>query len=172
MRQIDIVGLRKMINELPQVYSHKVLGSAVFAATKPMVDDMKGRVNSKTGNLEKSIGRTRQPLSTAKVLGHVKVGPRIRGEYKGRHGYLVEEGHRRVVGGSLPASKTKSGKQYRAKNPANIGKGEVKGFVDPTPFFQPAVDANIDKAGVMVWKELDKALNRTVTKYAKGAGII
>ena len=118
-----------MINSLPQVYSHKVLGSAVFASVGPMVTDMKSRIKSKTGNLVQSIGRTRQPLSIAKVLGHVKVGPRVRGGYKGNHGWLVEEGHRWVVGGSLPSSMTKSGRQYPAKNPANTGKGKVKGQV-------------------------------------------
>lgn len=167
MRTIDIHGLQKMINELPQVYSHKVLGSAVFAAVKPMTEDMKSRVKSKTGNLVTSIGRTRQPLSTAKVLGHVKVGPRIKGGYKGFHGYLVEEGHRVVLGGSLPSSQTKSGRQYPAKDPARTGKGRIVGKAQKHPFFQPAVDANIDKAGVMVWKELDKSLNRVVNKYAK-----
>lgn len=165
---IDIVGLRKIINEMPQVYSHKVLGSAIYAAVGPMVEDMKGRVNIKTGRLERSIGRTRQPLTTAKVLGHVKVGPRIKGEFKGNHGYNVEEGHRVVLGGSLPASLTRSGRQHYAKNPARTGKGKVVGKANPHPFFKPAVDANIDKAGVMVWKKIDQSLGRLVKKYSKG----
>lgn len=93
---LTIPQLQAKMNNLKQINQHKILGSAIYKSAKPMEDAQRTIVLSKTkrrtGNLVTSIGRVRVPFTRAKELGTVKVGPRVKGKYKGNHGHLIEFG--------------------------------------------------------------------------------
>lgn len=154
----EIKGLKetqaKML-KLSGAFTHKIVGSAIYKAAKPMEDAAKQNIRDHTGNLKKSIGRVRVPLAKAREIGMVKLGPRVRGQYKGFHGHLVEFGHRLVVGGSLPGNK--------ARNPARQGKGRVIGRVKPYAFLAPAYRA---KSGV-VMSNVARNMNVIINRFIK-----
>jgi hypothetical protein len=88
--------LDRKMKRLPLVFTHKIVGSAIFKSAKPAVDATKmillTKTKRRTGNLVESIGRVRTPIKKANEIGEVKVGPRVGGRYKGFHGHLIEFG--------------------------------------------------------------------------------
>ena len=120
-----IVGMKELdikLKGLSLTLSHRMVGSAIFKAAKPMEDTAKSLINVKTGNLRNSIGRVRTPLRKANTIGEVKVGPRVGGKYKGYHGHLVEFGTKnRPPGGwyaRFPNAHTTSSKPHPFMVPA------------------------------------------------------
>lgn len=172
MYTVDIDGLKRILKELPTVMQHKIVGSALFKAVEPIVEQTKANIHSKTGNLVKSIGKERMTIQQGKEIGTVRVGPRVRGGFKGYHGYLVEAGHRAVLGGTLPSSKSLPvGRTRKAKNPARTGMGRIVGKASPTPFLQPAIKAKQGEVDKRVAKELDDSMRRVFRKHAKNNGV-
>ena len=172
MYVVDLVGLKRIFAELPTVMQHKIVGSALFKSVDPIVDDAKSRIRSKTGNLLRSIGKERLSITQGKEIGMVRVRPRVRGGFKGYHGYLVEAGHKAVLGGTLPPSlSSPSGRNRKAKDPRRTGKGRIVGHAQPKQFLQPAVKAKQGAVDKRVSKDLDDAMRRVFRRHAKGNGV-
>jgi len=135
---------------LPLTLTHKVLGSANYAAAKPLVDrERQLAPEGPTGNLVDSIGAVRRPLGRSKDLGEVVVGPRRRKPYKGNAGHLLEHG--------TVARKyyNKNGRVHRT------GKGPVQ------PFVIPAYNQTRVLVESLILSEIQKSIDRTVKKYLK-----
>jgi hypothetical protein len=170
---VIVTGFKEVDNlmrRLPKELNHKIVGSAIYKSAKPLVTGAKARVKSKTGNLKESIGAVRQSIKKATEIGEVRVGPRLGGRFKGYHGYNVETGHRVVLGGTLPASQTKSGRQYQAKNPARTGQGRVVGKADPHPFLQPAFVATKGEVMNQINNNIAISLRNSMRRLLKKQG--
>lgn len=125
----------ELLKRLPKELNHKVVGSAIFQSTKPLVSSAKARVKNKTGNLKESIGAVRQSIKRATEIGEVRVGPRIGGRYKGYHGHLVEYGAKdRPPGGwyaRFANAHNTTSKPHPFLKPAfEATKGEVMGQIN------------------------------------------
>jgi len=146
---ISITGLKEIdqvLKNLPKEMSHKVLGSAHFAAAKPLVEKEKLLApEGPTGNLVDSIGATRLSLKKASELGEVSVGPRRKGGYKGFAGHLVEYG-------------TKERKNK---------KGAKRGKMPKNPFAKKAFAATKGQVESSIKNELGKVVLRTMKKFIK-----
>ena len=146
---ISITGLKEIdqvLKNLPKEMSHKVLGSAHFAAAKPLVEKEKLLApEGPTGNLVDSIGATRLSLKKASELGEVSVGPRRKGGYKGFAGHLVEYG-------------TKERKNK---------KGASRGKMPKNPFAEKAFAATKGQVENNIKNELGKVVLRTMKKFIK-----
>lgn len=149
---ISITGLKEIdavLKNLPNALSHKVIGSANFAAAKPLV--LKEKLTAPegpTGNLVDSIGATRSSYKKATELGEVKVGPRQSGKYKGFHGYFNEAG---------TGPRETTGKKSL---PAGLDRGKMTG----KPFAKPAFDATKGQIEGIIKEELAKSVVRTMKK--------
>lgn len=89
--------LDNLLRSLPKKMTHRIIGAANADAAKPLIQAARSNIKSKTGNLAKSIGAIRVPerkIRQNEDLGLVIVGPRFGGGYTGRHGYVVEKGHK------------------------------------------------------------------------------
>jgi hypothetical protein len=106
----------RVLRGLPLQVSHKILGQAHAEAAKPIIPAAQSKIKDKTGNLRASIGTEKIALKKATAVGMVYVGPRRKRGYKGKHGHLIEFGHR----------------IRRRKG------GPILGFVKPYPFMEPA----------------------------------
>jgi len=88
------------------------------------------------------------------IVYYVGVGPLYP---EGAHGHLVEFGHRQVTGGTLPRELDPSGRQRRSRA-GRTGQGQVKSFVDPQPFAEPAVE----QTGDQVRRSLEEAFTISI----------
>lgn len=131
MALVTLTGYKELdekMRRLPLVFSHKIIGSAIYKASKPIEDTAKSLIKDKTGNLKASVGRVRTPIAKANNIGEVKVGPRVGGKYKGYHGHLVELGTKnRPPGGwyaRFPNAHTTSSKPHPFLEPALAREGQ------------------------------------------------
>jgi HK97 gp10 family phage protein len=145
------------------VFSHKVVGSAIYKSAKPMEDEAKRLVSTKikdkvksTGNLERSIGRVRTPIRKANTIGEVKLGPRIGAKTgdtstgasrrRGYHAHFVEFG----------AGPRKPGGWYaKFNNPHPT-------VMKPQPFLAPAYLAKNQDVLSNIGNNMQKVLQRYV----------
>src|SRR5690349_1977459 len=112
--------LDALFKALPTAVSHKIVGSAAFAAAKPLVAKEKELApKGKTHNTEKSIGATKISRTRADSVGEVHVGPRRKGGYKGQAAHLNEFG----------------------TGPRRNKKGAYRGRMSAKPFIAPAFEA-------------------------------
>lgn len=133
---IKVEGVKETIvrlNNLTLLNQHRIMGSVIYKSSKPMEDEQKRQLQSKTstinpttkkpntGNLLRSIGRKRVAFSKAREIGTVRVGPRIGAGYKGHHAHLLEFGHRKVLWGRRTNERVKAYSfiepAYRVKMP-------------------------------------------------------
>lgn len=146
------------------VFSHKVVGSAIYKSSKPMEDEAKRLVSTKikdkvksTGNLERSIARVRTPIRKANTIGEVKLGPRIgakkddtsagASKRRGYHAHFVEFG----------AGPRKPGGWYAKFKNAHPT------VMKPQPFLAPAYLAK----NAEVLSNVGKNMYRVLQRYAK-----
>jgi hypothetical protein len=154
MNKFEMKGSKELVvklNNLSTLTQHKVMGSIIFKASKIMEDEQKKVLMTttktinpttgipNTGNLLKSIGRNRVPISKATDVGAVKIGPRTGRGYKGYHAHLLEFGHEKVLWG-------------RRTN------GRVKKF----PFVEPAYRSKIDAVRRDMSRHVDSVLRRFI----------
>lgn len=147
--------LNRLFQALPREINHKVVGNAIFAAAKPMEDVAKRNVNSKTGNLARSIGRVRMSIRKAQEIGEVRVGPRIGGGHKGYHGHLVEFGSKNRPPGGWYA-------RFANAHPTTA---------QPHPFLQPAFNQTVNQVQNDIGKNLVVAM-RNVMRAKLGKAFI
>jgi len=162
-----LIGLKEVdikLQGLSQVFGHKIVGSAIFRAAKPMEISAKNFVVTKikhkaksTGNLERSIKRVRTPIRKANTIGEVKLGPTIgaraadtsaRATFRrGYHANLIEFGTKnRPPGGwyrSFPNAKPTSSAAQ--------------------PFMRPAYEQTNDE----VMGNIGKNMNIILRRYIK-----
>lgn len=144
---IRVHGVKQTIiklNNLTVLNQHKIMGSVIYTSSKPMEDEQKrqllSKTEQKTGNLVKSIGRKRVPIRKAKEIGTVQIGPRIGGGFKGHHGHLLEFGHKKVLWGRRTNERVK-----------------------PYPFVEPAYKTKMQE----VRNNMAKNLNTVLKRWAK-----
>lgn len=153
---ITVKELNIRLENFKDVTKHKIMGSMLYEATKPMEDEQKsiagqqrGQKNipnpKRTGNLVKSIGRVRVSMAKANAIGAVRIGPRRGGQYKGYHGHLIEFGHKMVLWGRLTNRRVK-----------------------PYPFIEPAYRSKKDE----VEGRMGKALNSVLRRWEKSGKIV
>ena len=130
------------LENLKAVTKHKIMGSALYAAAKPIEDAQKkilsAKTTKRTGNLDKSIGRVRVSIRKANELGTVRIGPRRGGVYRGFHGHLIEFGTKDRY--------TKKGK-YTGRGPS-------------LPFVAPSYNEKMGESRAILGKELYRVINR------------
>lgn len=149
MKEVD-----NLLKRLPKELNHKVVGSAIFQSSKPLVSAAKARVKSKTGNLKESIGAVRQTIKRATEIGEVRVGPRIGGKYKGYHGHLVEYGAKNRPPGGWYA---------RFRNAHNTTS-------KPHPFLKPAFDSTKGEVIKQINGNIAVALRNIMRRSLKKQG--
>jgi HK97 gp10 family phage protein len=118
-----MIELDRMLKLMPTELNHRILSAANTAAAKPLVERAKSLAPQGKGDLKKSIGSVKIPISKATEIGTVHVGPRRKGGYKGHHGHIVEFGTKERF--------HKSGKSV--------------GFMPKKPFMAPALSSTKDK---------------------------
>lgn len=153
---ITINELNIRLENFKDITKHKIMGSMLYQATKPMEEEQqkiaglqRGQQNmpvpKRTGNLVKSIGRVRVPMAKANAIGAVRIGPRRGGQYKGYHGHLIEFGHKKVLWGRRTNERVK-----------------------PYPFIEPAYRAKKDE----VEGRMGSALNSVLKRWEKSGRIV
>ena len=86
------VELDRMLRNMTPALNHSILATANAAAAKPLIRAAQSKVATLSGGLKHSIGAARISVKEAGEIGTVHVGPRRKGNHKGRHGHLVEFG--------------------------------------------------------------------------------
>jgi len=148
MAKMKLTGVGETIKALDRlqqrVYKKTVSASlrkgAVIVARQARANARKiadpGRDEGK--HLHQTISRRTKRYNAGQTV-YIAVGPKWPG---GAHGYLVEYGHRMVVGGTVERiSGKQAGKTPKARNEDRTGKGRVVGQVPPHPWYRPAFDA-------------------------------
>jgi HK97 gp10 family phage protein len=149
MSKVVLTGfaeLDALFKALPAAVSHKIVGSAAFAAAKPLVaKERELAPKGKTLNLSKSIGATKVSRTKATSVGEVHVGPRRKGGFKGFGAQWSEFGT----------------KPRRNKKGANRGRMAAK------PFIEPAFEATKQQVDSSLVTEIARSVTKTMKRYAK-----
>jgi len=131
--------IERALKQMPFKVFKKHVGRAAGMAMTPVLKDARKRVPVEEGDLKESLAKKRKQYVRRRTCW-VGVGPSGK---TGQQGWLVEYGHRIVVGGTTARiSGRDKGKTPKAANQANTGKGRVVGMVPPKPFLRPAFEAN------------------------------
>jgi HK97 gp10 family phage protein len=159
MISVQITGLKelqKALNELPKEIQGRPLRSAVSAAAKVIVDDVKARVPvGETGNLKTAVYRYRSRRNSATGRETFFVGIR-----QGKAQYKDTAYNRR---------KGRVGKNYKTAGEAYYWRflefGTAK--MQAKPFLRPAFEANKSRAVDVMKERLGKAIQTQAKKLAK-----
>ena len=159
MISVQITGLKelqKALNELPKEIQGRPLRSAVSAAAKVIVDDVKTRVPvGETGNLKTAVYRYRSRRNSATGRETFFVGIR-----QGKAQYKDTAYNRR---------KGRVGKNYKTAGEAYYWRflefGTAK--MQAKPFLRPALEANKSRAVEVMKDRLGKAIQTQAKKLAK-----
>ncbi len=171
---IKLTGFKdidRKLRNLNDLSKHKIVGSAIFKAAKPILEAQKqilvSKTQRKTGNLERSLGRVRVPIKKANMIGVVQVGPRIGGrkpkgsvintgaKNMGYHGHLIEFG--------TNFRRTKSGFGSGAKG---------TGYGPKLPFIAPAYTKEIGNVRSNIYKNLNQVFNTWVRTEKVGENYV
>lgn len=115
VKEIDAV-----LKGLPLQLNHRIVGAAITAASKPLVNRARALAPKDTDKLANSISAVKTPFGTAQSLGQNLVGPVLRkGGYKG---HWIERGT----------------KERTLKGRGKYRKGTRRGRVTAHPFMEPA----------------------------------
>lgn len=146
---ISITGekaIDDLLRNLPQAVTHSILGSAHFAAAKPLIEKEKQLVpTGDTDNLIDSIGAYKLSLKKATEVGEVRVGPRRKGGYKGFAGHLVNFGTRK----------------------RSTRKGANRGVMPATHFAERAFESTKGEVERSIAVNIGKSVIRTMRRYIK-----
>lgn len=154
--------LDDLLRSLPKKMTHKIIGAANADAAKPLIQAAKGNIRSRTGNLAGSIGPIKLPLrklGSNEDLGVVLVGPRFTGGYKGRHGYVVEKGHKIGPGPRM---------NYRYRS-GRINPRPRKS-VPPYPYMIPAFNSTKNIVESRMKYSLVKKMDSIIRSFIKRQG--
>ena len=144
---VKITGMKELnqvMSGLKKFNQHKIMGSVLYKASKPMMTAQKQiaaqKTTRRTGNLDTSIGRMKVSMKKAAEIGTVRVGPRIGGRYKGYHGHLIEFGTKDRY--------TKKG-AYRGRGPS-------------LPFVAPAFTGQLEQVKKNIYTEFNRLFNTLI----------
>ncbi len=126
----------RVAKRLPETIVLRVARKAVSKGMAIFRNDIKRRA---PGSLKRHVATKIKTYAQDNVVFGV-TGARTPGYAP--HFYLVEMGHRMVLGGTVPRIGLRAGSVPRAKRAGRTGKGRVVGHVPPHPFVRPAEDAN------------------------------
>lgn len=135
-----IEGDRELLDRLRKLGGPALAGTmreAVIRAAQPILDDMRQRIHSVSGDLAGSLGISLRNGKTG-IWEGVRIGPQ---PPKGAHAHLVEFGHRQV---------TKDGR--------------VVGNVPAHPFARPAIRAKRSEAIRIIEDRLREAVEEAAAK--------
>lgn len=167
--KISVIGVKELddaLRALPKQLTHRILGAANADAAKPLIQAARSNINSKTGNLAGSIGPIKMPLRKVRPdedLGVVIVGPRFTGGYKGRHGYVVEKGHKIGPGPRMNYTWRK-GIMAGLKNP------RPRKVVPPHPYMVPAFNSTKTVVEGRMRYSIVSKMDQIIRRYIKKAG--
>ena len=159
MISVQITGLKelqKALNELPKEIQGRPLRSAVSAAAKVIVDDVKSRIPvGETGNLKTAVYRYRSRRNSATGRETFFVGIR-----QGKAQYKDTAYNRR---------KGRVGKNYKTAGEAYYWRflefGTVK--MQAKPFMRPAFEGSKSRILDVMKERLGKAIQDQAKKLAK-----
>lgn len=159
MITVQVTGLKelqKALDQLPKEIQGRPLRSAVSAAAKVIVDDVKSRVPvGETGNLKTAVYRYRSRRNSATGRETFFVGIR-----QGKAQYKDTAYNRR---------KGRVGKNYKTAGEAYYWRflefGTAK--MQAKPFLRPSFEANKSRAVEVMKERLGKAIQTQAKKLAK-----
>ena len=159
MISVQVTGLKeleKALQQLPKEIQGRPLRSAVSAAAKVIVDDVKSRVPvGETGNLKTAVYRYRSRRNSATGRETFFVGIR-----QGKAQYKDTAYNRR---------KGRVGKNYKTAGEAYYWRflefGTAK--MQAKPFLRPSFEANKSRAVEVIKERLGKAIQTQAKKLAK-----
>jgi hypothetical protein len=130
------IGQKAAREEAKKRSDSKGTYTTIFNPTTGKIERIKYHKSVREKHLYESIGRRSKTLSASGMI-RVSVG-----EISNMpHGWLVEYGHRMVVGGTVARiSGKQAGKAPKAKRQGMTGKGRVVGQVEPHPWISIAFE--------------------------------
>lgn len=153
----DQIKLQKAFQEMAEKDKRSIMISAFRKATKPTLDATRANINSKSGNLKRSIGLLVMRNEVAVILG-----ARRRHGYKGFHGHLLEDGtkQRGYVAKKTTHIKTPNGwHSVKAGERVNTGKGPA------THFFSRAIASTGNTALNIMAQEWQNSIEKFHRKH-------
>jgi len=160
--EIDMKDLLKRLKTLPEKMQKRIITGGVRASAKPIIQDARSRIHSRTGILAKSIGVTKRRSKNKNIIVYT-VSPRVKDvpeeleagrgtlEYKkaagGYYGRWVELGHF--------ARKSKKEDDEKKKDKKKKDKKEEVKFIPAKPFLKPAFETKGEEA-IKAFKEYVK----------------
>jgi hypothetical protein len=164
MKAYTVIGVKELdeaLRQLPKQLTHRIIGSANADAAKPLIQAARSNIRSRTGNLAGSIGAIKVPVRKVRQddLGLVIVGPRFGGGYKGRHGYVVEKGHKIGPGPRM---------NYRFRD----GRPNIRPRkrVPPYPYMVPAFHSTKTIVEGRIKYSLVSKMDQIIRRYIKKMG--
>lgn len=148
--QVSVEGAKAIddqLAQLPILLRGRVLQRAVTRVTRVGRDAARRQTPVASGVLRKAVA-AKVVEKREVVIGIVGTGRTV------SQAYLVEYGHRMVMGGTIPSGR--NNRVRAAKDPARTGQGRVVGEVAPQPWFRPAFDATAPQIERILLEELGK----------------
>jgi HK97 gp10 family phage protein len=159
MITVQITGLKELqnaLNQLPKEIQGRPLRSAVSAAAKVIVDDVKARVPvGETGNLKTAVYRYRSRRNSAIGRETFFVG--------------IRQGKAQFKDTAYNRRRGRVGKSYKTAGEAYYWRflefGTAK--MQAKPFLRPAFEANKSRAVEVIKDRLGKSIQTQAKKLAK-----
>jgi HK97 gp10 family phage protein len=159
MITVQITGLKELqnaLNQLPKEIQGRPLRSAVSAAAKVIVDDVKARVPvGETGNLKTAVYRYRSRRNSATGRETFFVG--------------IRQGKAQFKDTAYNRRKGRVGKSYKTQGEAYYWRflefGTAK--MAAKPFLRPAFESSKSKAVEVIKQRLGKAIETQAKKLAR-----
>jgi HK97 gp10 family phage protein len=159
MITVQITGLKELqnaLNQLPKEIQGRPLRSAVSAAAKVIVDDVKARVPvGETGNLKTAVYRYRSRRNSATGRETFFVG--------------IRQGKAQFKDTAYNRRRGRVGKSYKTAGEAYYWRflefGTAK--MQAKPFLRPAFEANKSRAVEVIKDRLGKSIQTQAKKLAK-----
>jgi HK97 gp10 family phage protein len=159
MITVQITGLKELqnaLNQLPKEIQGRPLRSAVSAAAKVIVDDVKARVPvGETGNLKTAVYRYRSRRNSATGKETFFVG--------------IRQGKAQFKDTAYNRRRGRVGKSYKTAGEAYYWRflefGTAK--MQAKPFLRPAFEANKSRAVEVIKDRLGKSIQTQAKKLAK-----
>ena len=136
--QRDRQRFERACAQLPARVFRRHVGRAAGRAMTAVSRAAKRLAPKDTGDYRKSIGKKKKTYSRTQTVW-VGVGPR-KGKNNYSLAYLLEYGHRMVVGGST--ARTSGSRVERARTAERTGTGRMVRFVPPRMHLRPAMRRN------------------------------
>jgi hypothetical protein len=167
-------GALAFLDGLPDAMARKVLKPAMKAA------DLVGMEAAQAEMAKHDTARPKNGVHMSSTAGAAEavLGSAVIGKvgYFGQGGsaaWLVEHGHRIVIGGTVARiSGKRKGQSPYAKNKANTGKGTVVGQAPPHPVLAPAYAESKDRMEQAFAAECIHLADKEATRLAKQVGSI